>query len=275
VDKFGPSSNGGQIYTSTDSGVFWTAHESNRLWQAVASSADGAKLVAVVSSGQIYTSTDGGGTWTARESNRSWTAVASSSDGVTLAAVVGSGQIYFSTDSGVTWCPQESNRNWSAIALSGDGSRRTALVNGGQIYTSLAIPLTGLQGSMLDLQYTGNGSWQPLSLGAVNGNFTIAGFPIIASTTAAPANGGTLTPTSGFVRLSPASLVTLNATTAISAGAAAGQMLILEGTSDSNTVTINDNANTRLVSNRTLGANDTLTLMWDGSAWVELAFANN
>jgi ligand-binding sensor protein len=63
---------GGQIYTSTDSGVTWTARESNRSWHGVASSADGTKLVAVVAGGQIYTSTDSGGTWTPQASNRSW-----------------------------------------------------------------------------------------------------------------------------------------------------------------------------------------------------------
>ena len=43
---------GGQIYTSTDSGTNWTARESNRSWQGVASSADGTKLVAGVVGGQ-------------------------------------------------------------------------------------------------------------------------------------------------------------------------------------------------------------------------------
>ncbi len=47
---------GGQIYTSTDSGVKWTPRESTRDWIAVASSADGNKLVAAVYNGQIYTS---------------------------------------------------------------------------------------------------------------------------------------------------------------------------------------------------------------------------
>ena len=47
---------GGQIYISTDSGVSWTARDSNRQWMSVASSADGNKLVAVVYGGQIYTS---------------------------------------------------------------------------------------------------------------------------------------------------------------------------------------------------------------------------
>ena len=57
----------GQIYTSTDSGVNWTARESNRNWYSVASSADGTRLVAVVNGGQIYTSTDSGMNWTPRD----------------------------------------------------------------------------------------------------------------------------------------------------------------------------------------------------------------
>ncbi len=86
--------NGGQIYTSTDSGANWTPRESSRSWNSVASSSDGTKLVAVVRFGQIYTSTDSGASWTARESNRFWTSVASSSDGTRLVAVAYGGQIY-------------------------------------------------------------------------------------------------------------------------------------------------------------------------------------
>jgi hypothetical protein len=64
----------GQIYTSGDSGTTWTPHDSNRDWAAVASSADGTKLVAAVNGGRIYTSSDSGATWTPRESGSvSWT----------------------------------------------------------------------------------------------------------------------------------------------------------------------------------------------------------
>ena len=133
---------GGQIYTSTDSGVTWTAHESARIWNSVASSSDGTKLVAVagglpkVSIGdQIYISTDSGVTWTPRESVRNWTSVASSSDGTNLVAV-GDGQIYISTDSGVTWTPRESARYWSSVVSSSDGTKLVAVERGGQIYTS-------------------------------------------------------------------------------------------------------------------------------------------
>ena len=132
--------NGGQIYTSTNSGVSWTAREtgSNRTWSDVASSDDGSKLVATDFGGKIYTSTNSGSSWTAREtgSNRNWRAVASSADGTKLAAVVNGGQIYTSTNSGVSWTARETNRNWSGIASSADGTKLAAVVNGGQIYTS-------------------------------------------------------------------------------------------------------------------------------------------
>src|SRR5439155_7593944 len=45
-----------------NSGAVWTARDSNGNWNSVASSADGTKLVAVVNGGQIYTSTDSGPT---------------------------------------------------------------------------------------------------------------------------------------------------------------------------------------------------------------------
>ncbi len=121
-------------------GFVWTPRgESGWYWRAVASSADGRKLVAVAYSGRIYTSTDSGVSWTARGSSRAWVAVASSADGSKLVAVVGSpasGQIYTSVDSGVNWTSRESSRYWSGVASSADGSKLVAVVHGGQIYTS-------------------------------------------------------------------------------------------------------------------------------------------
>jgi hypothetical protein len=75
--------------------------------------------------------------------------------------------------------------------------------------------------------------------------------------------------------VSAGSVVTLNATTAIADSAVAGAVLILQGTSDVNTVTVPDNANTRLGGNRILGDGDTLTLIFNGTVWVEIAYANN
>ena len=127
----------GQIYTSVDSGANWTARESSRNWGSIASSADGTKLAAVASGGQIYTSIDSGATWTARESIRNWRSIASSADGTKLAAVAYGSQIYTSTDSGATWTARGSNRLWTRIASSADGTKLAAAVYGGQIYTSI------------------------------------------------------------------------------------------------------------------------------------------
>jgi hypothetical protein len=80
----------------------WTPRDSTRAWRAVASSADGTKLVACAENGLIYTSTDSGATWTARESARKWISVASSADGTKLAACAYGDHIYTSTDSGIT-----------------------------------------------------------------------------------------------------------------------------------------------------------------------------
>ncbi len=70
---------GGQLYTSIDAGVSWTAREANRRWYAVASSADGQRLVAATTNGgqDLHLERWRRWSWT-RESNRAWIAVASS-----------------------------------------------------------------------------------------------------------------------------------------------------------------------------------------------------
>ena len=127
--------------TSGPAGSTWTPQASgNRAWAAIASSADGSKLVATVSGGQIYTSTNFGVSWIARESNRSWSAlgssVASSADGTKLVAVAENAQIYTSTDSGLSWIPRESNRRWFSVASSADGTKLVAGADFSRLYQS-------------------------------------------------------------------------------------------------------------------------------------------
>jgi hypothetical protein len=73
--------------------------------------------------------------------------------------------------------------------------------------------------------------------------------------------------------------VTLTSTPSINAGEYDGQRLIIHGTDDSNTVTLQDESNlgssgVRLTHayNCTFGVNDTMELIWydAGSVWVEL-----
>jgi hypothetical protein len=126
---------GGQIYTSTDSGVTWTARDSNRSWSSMASSADGSKLIACA--GQIYTSTDSGVTWTPRDTDRSYYAVASSADGTKLVACVYGGRIYTSGTA------QASPASTTTVGTSGY--------------------LTGGQGAAIELQHVGNSQFLPIS----------------------------------------------------------------------------------------------------------------
>jgi hypothetical protein len=140
----------GLIYTSSDSGNTWEAHESNRQWSAVASSADGRKLVAAdfglrdrkyggthnSSGGRIYTSTNFGATWMPQFTNKFWNCVASSTDGTRLIAGTFGDGIYTSSDSGVTWTAHEEGLNWVSVASSADGRKLVAIPFGCQIHTS-------------------------------------------------------------------------------------------------------------------------------------------
>lgn len=85
----------------------------------------------------------------------------------------------------------------------------------------------------------------------------------------------TIFPHTQYLILTAASAVTLGATTSITDGYFNGQLLIIEGTSDSNTVTINDNTNTKMSANITLGVNDTITFVWNGTDWSEICRSNN
>ena len=138
--------NGGQIYTSIDSGATWTARDVDRAWSSVASSSDGAKLVATVNGGKIYTSIDSGASWTERsiisgDGDRAWSSVASSSDGTKLVATVnngdenGNGNIWASTDSGVSWSRSSSITPYSYVdvASSSDGTKLVAVVLDGNL----------------------------------------------------------------------------------------------------------------------------------------------
>jgi len=128
---------GGQIYTSTDSGTNWTARESNRTWTGVCVSSNGQIMAACwVSSGGIHTSWDGGTNWTSTGIVKNWSSVDTSYDGSIMAATAYGGQIYTSTDSGTNWTARDSNRNWRDVAVSADGSLMAACGQNIQIYTS-------------------------------------------------------------------------------------------------------------------------------------------
>ena len=131
--------NGGQIYTSSDYGVNWTARDSNRDWRSVSISSTGQYQTAVVPNGQIYTSSDYGINWTPRDSSRDWRSVSISSTGQYQTAVVYGGQIYISSDYGINWTARDSGWTWISVSLSSTGQYQTAVNETGpenKIYTS-------------------------------------------------------------------------------------------------------------------------------------------
>ncbi|HEY5297530.1 MAG TPA: hypothetical protein VIK59_06370 [Verrucomicrobiae bacterium] len=108
-------------------------------WEAVASSADGSRLVAVTSGSSIYSSSDSGVTWalTTTPGTIGWQAVASSADGTKWVAAIFGGTIY--TNSGITWRAVSitpSSADWASLASSADGTKLVAVASGDTIYTS-------------------------------------------------------------------------------------------------------------------------------------------
>lgn len=170
--KLVAAANNGQVFRGDSSGSWAISDSATQAWTAVASSSDGGKLIAMGSDGAIHTYS--GGVWTNRTfGTQSWSSVTSSSDGSALAATTANGQVYTSVDFGATWQASDGNRNWAAIACSSDGKKFVAAVNGGRIYTR-SPTLSGGQGTTAQLQYIGNGQWQPLAQsqianGAVDG----------------------------------------------------------------------------------------------------------
>jgi len=136
-----PSGSG--IYLSTNSGATWflsTAPAGQ--WYGIASSADGTKLVAAGSS--IYLSTNSGSTWVAPAHAPFINAVASSADGSKLLGFNANGFVYVSTNSGGTWSMGPNFTGWNGIAISADGSKMAAVMNldGSPVFVSTNFGVT-------------------------------------------------------------------------------------------------------------------------------------
>ncbi len=191
------------------------------------------------------------------------------------------------TDCGTTWSNSGSLGVYSGTSFfAARGSASTTLAQSG----AFRLPSAGT------INWRNNASGADLTgiSSDSSDNIVLAGGVLFANAT----SGGTGTSTSGKLVLTSASstvsasstfnpsgtthivtgngaAVTLNTTTGITAGIAGGRVLVLVGGSDSNTVTVPDSGNCSLQSNRTLGAGDTLVLVWNGSAWCEVSFSNN
>ncbi len=148
----------------------------------IAVSADGTRLVAAVTSGQIFTSNDSGLTWSAHATSQQWESVAISADGLKMAAGVYGGQVYVSEDSGATWAAYGIIQSWDSIAIASDGRMLIAAGNSGPSSSGGLLPgqlvistpnttttpgpagyISGGQYDAIELQYVGNNIFDMLS----------------------------------------------------------------------------------------------------------------
>ena len=138
-------------------------------WTAVATSANGTKIVAVsnngnigVGNGDIWISSDSGATWTLKTPSgplhsQKFTSAVSDYSGVHLAVTIASGDIYTSSDSGSTWTNRTvsssmSGKRWAGIASDYTGRYLVAVDSGsfgpaiyGGIWTSSDSGITWSQ----------------------------------------------------------------------------------------------------------------------------------
>lgn len=184
------SASGSVMYGAAIGGIYSSANWSSVLsgtsgydWVAIASSADGSRLIAAAtnSGGGIYISSNGGSSWSSVGlPATNWTSVASSSDGSKLVAVVKGGLVYTSDNWGATWQNNGLTGNWQCVASSSDGSTVAAGIYNSTtsglygIYTAVSDSesmttagtggfIGGSQGSAVELQYIGNNQFMPVS----------------------------------------------------------------------------------------------------------------
>jgi hypothetical protein len=200
---------GGGIYLSTDTGATWNRIDTgtDRSYESVAISNNGARIVAAVMNGSIYYSSNadtatptfaaatlvGGGALTA-----SFRAIDSSADGMTVVAASHNGDVYLSTDGGATFAQipitvegTAVENGWYRVAIS-DAGDRIALVGNTDYGTGVpaASRSTGLYVGTLS-----SGAWTWTRASDISGAYTSVsmsenGSVIAATLSSVGASGG-------------------------------------------------------------------------------------
>jgi hypothetical protein len=185
----------GTIAKSTDYGASWsTAGQPAANGTAISCTADGATLYmnniassgngayrGQISGGSIQLSINSGGFATITGPGGTVSCLAVSSDCTKILAGVTNGFLYASSNQGATWTVVVPvNKKWVGAWMSPDGSKFAAAAiesvfntGDGAIYSGNIIPLantvssgntiSGSQGSAVELQYTGNNTFIPVS----------------------------------------------------------------------------------------------------------------
>ena len=164
-------------------------------WTAIASSADGTKLVAVASggswvlmdSGGIWVSTNSGGTWTQTSApGAGWVLVTSSADGNKLVAFGTLRSFYTSTNAGATWISNNVpvvGGKWDSLVSSADGCKLAVMSIQSGFYNSILL-LTSIDSGATwkTNNLPAGGPWKPVALSADGTRLIVAGLGICLST---------------------------------------------------------------------------------------------
>jgi len=170
-------------------------------WTAIASSADGTKLVAVANngggswastnSGGIWVSTNSGGTWTQTSAPGSgWVRVASSADGSKLAAsgkpqLSSTGSFYTSTNAGVTWISNNvpvAVASGDSLVSSADGCKLAVLSQQSPPFIGPLFLTSTNSGANWMTNNLPGGIWRSVALSADGTRLIVAGLGICLST---------------------------------------------------------------------------------------------
>ena len=120
---------GGEIYTSSDSGLTWNNRGNPKQWWGFSSSANGQTIIGITEKETFWVSNDFGITWDAHFTSSpggSFTKSSISDDGTKLLVADSFGFLYLSLDRGETWVSKGDVGNWYAVAMNNDGSRMFA-----------------------------------------------------------------------------------------------------------------------------------------------------
>jgi hypothetical protein len=184
----------GKIQVSIDGGLNWSNTTYAATGGFIACTADGGKLftnnyacsgdgtyIAELVGGNIKVSINSGSSWinVTNPPSTTMNCLAVSSDCTRMVAGSYGGRLYASANRGATWTVIAStNLYWSGAWMSPDGSKFAATastvggVAGGIYYSSVGVQpntvstnstICGSQGSAVELQYTGNGRFIPVS----------------------------------------------------------------------------------------------------------------
>ncbi|NPC54543.1 WD40/YVTN/BNR-like repeat-containing protein [Caenimonas soli] len=155
-------------------GATWTPRMSPKAWHWISSSAGGDVLAAGAGGGDLNTSVDGGVNWTAGDSPTGLTWISSdmSASGDRIAAVQYGGGLYMSTNGGANWTQVTSTdpgvnlaaQAFESVNVSQDGQRIVVAVQNGPLYVSSNAGVNWVAGTMAAAPL--NGWWRSVDSSA-------------------------------------------------------------------------------------------------------------